>query len=309
MENTNVGNVPFMIVDDFINDCLVRGRTKRTLESYRGNVREFLDFFPNPGMVDKHDLRIFLSHLQRRDLKIGTLKTTFSALSSFYDFLIYEELATTNPILPFRRRYLDKPTKNERRQLISIDDMKHLIGSIEPIREKAMLLTLAKHGVRRGEFMDLRKEDVNLDREIITYPDNAKRNNRVLPIDDELHGVLLEYNQWRETYAKTEWYWVTKYGGRIHKDYPNEVISQHAGILGLHKPNGPLDQRLTCHAFRKWFTHHLYAAGMDETSIMILRGDSLKKHAWSGSYLEPNELLPEIVKRYFQCVPKLLVDG
>jgi site-specific recombinase XerD len=295
------------LLDDFIFDCQSRSRVKRTIETYRGNVREFLEFFPEPENVDNHDLRAFLAHLQKRGLKISTLKGYFSALSTFYDYLIFEKMAETNPILPFRRRYLDKPTKNDRRQLLNVKSMKQLIGSIEPIREQAMLLTLAKHGVRRDEYLCLKDENIDLRRNEIIYPQKAKRNNRVLPIDNELHEVLVEYRTWRKKHATSDWFWVTTFGGgKIHKDYTNEVISYYAEPLGLHEPNGPLNKRLTCHCFRKWFTHHLYAAGMDETSIMILRGDSLKGKAWSGSYLEPNELTEQIKEEYFKCVPKLL---
>lgn len=295
------------LLDDFIFDCQSRSRVKRTIETYRGNVREFLEFYPEPEKVDNHDLREFLAHLQRRNLKISTLKGYFSALSTFYDYLIFEEIAETNPILPFRRRYLDKPTKNDRRQLIAIRAMKKLIGSIEPIREQAMILTLAKHGVRLGEYLGLKDENIDLRKDVITYPHKAKRHNRVLPIDDELHEVLIEYKTWRKKHATTDWFWVTDFGGgRIHKDYTNAVIAHYAEPLGLHEPNGPLEKRLTCHCFRKWFTHHLFAAGMDETSIMILRGDSLKKHAWSGSYLEPDELTEQVRADYLKCIPKLL---
>ena len=295
------------LIDAFIFDCQTRGRTKHTLESYRGIVKEFLNLFPDPGLVNKHDLRDFLSHLQKRELKIATLKTCFSTLSTFSDFLIYEEMAETNPILPFRRRYLDKPTKNDRRQLLNVKSMKQLIGSIEPIREQAMLLTLAKHGVRRDEYLCLKDENIDLRRNEIIYPQKAKRNNRVLPIDDELHDVLMEYKRWRAKHTSSQWLWVTTFGGgKIHKDYTNQVIAHYAEPLGFHEPNGPLERRLTCHCFRKWFTHHLYAAGMDETSIMILRGDSLKGKAWSGSYLEPNELTEQIKKEYLKYIPKLL---
>ena len=118
------------LVNAFIFDCQTRGRTKRTLESYKGTVKEFLNFFPKLETVDKHDLRDFLSHLQERELKIATLETCFSTLSTFYDFLIYEEIAEINPILPFRRRYLDKPTRNDRQQLISVKAMKHFMGPL-----------------------------------------------------------------------------------------------------------------------------------------------------------------------------------
>ena len=107
------------LLHDFLKDCQTRRRSKRTLETYKSNVGEFLEYFPDPENVDKNDLRHYLGYLQNKGLKDSTLKGYFSALSSFYDFLIYEEVAHTNPILPFRQRFLDKPTKNERRQLLT----------------------------------------------------------------------------------------------------------------------------------------------------------------------------------------------
>lgn len=76
--------------------------------------------------------------------------------------------------------------------------MKKLISSIEPIREQAMILTLAKHGARLGEYLGLKDENIDLRKDVITYPHKAKRHNRVPPIDDELHEVLIEYKTWRK---------------------------------------------------------------------------------------------------------------
>lgn len=295
------------MLESFLMDCSLRGRTKRTIETYKSNVGEFLRYYPEPHRINKHDLRDFLKYLQERGLKNSTLKSYFSALSSFYDFLIYEELAETNPILPFRQRFLDKPTKHDRRQLITIKDMQNLIGSIDHIRERTMLCVLAKHGVRHDEYFRLKPENIDLVRDTITYPDKAKRHNRTLPIDAELHELLDQYLKWRgpRVRAGCPWLWISDRGGRIHKDYTNAVISFYAQPLRLHQPNGPLEKRLTCHCFRKWFTHYLYAAGMGETMIKILRGDSLSREAWSSNYLEPNELTEEVREEYFARIPRL----
>lgn len=294
------------MLESFLVDCSLRGRTNRTIETYKSNVGEFLRYYPEPHRITKHDLRDYLRHLQNRGLKNSTLKGYFSALSSFYDYLIYEEVAETNPVKPFRQRFLDQPTKNDRRQLITIQDMQDLIGSIDHIREITMLCILAKHGIRHDEYFRLKPENIDLIRDTIIYPEKAKRHNRTLPIDAELHYLLEQYLKWREPRAKTDWLWISDRGGRIHKDYSNEVIAFYAQPLGLHQPNGPLEKRLTCHCFRKWFTHHLYAAGMDGTMIKILRGDSLTKDAWTSNYLEPDELTEEVKKEYFKRIPILL---
>lgn len=300
-------------LNEFLYDCTLRGRTKRTVEGYRSSIKEFLDYFPEPERVTKSELRDYLAVLQARDLKMSTIKGYFSAVSSFYEYLLYEESIQVNPVLPFRARYLDKTIKNDRRQLLSVKMMRQLIDSIElefdNVQDIAMLVTLAKTGARKQEFLGLRKGDLDFNRKFIKLPDAAKRNNRFIPMDAELQVVLEEYLKWRQLYARADvpYLWITQRGSRIHKDYPNEVIAYYAEPLDLHDPHGPLEHRFTCHCFRKWFTHHLVKNGMTEVYMQILRGDSLKDAAWKENYIEPEDLIDsEIRREYLACMPAIV---
>ena len=291
---------------DFLSDCKARRRSKRTIETYKSNVGEFLRHFPEPESVDKRDLRYYLEYLQDRGLKESTLKGYFSALSTFYDYLIYEEIAVANPILPFRQRFLDKPTKHDRRQLLTVAEMRELMGTVDSIMSLTMMATLAKHGARREEFRQLNRENIDMDRGRIIYPQKAKRNNRVLPMDPELYRLYKEYLPWRDQRATSNALWISSRGGRIHKDDVNDVIAVYAQPLGFHDPGGPLDKRLTSHCFRKFMTHYLYANGARDATIKIIRGDSLQKQAWTSNYLEPDELTEEVTSEFLRCSPSLL---
>ena len=46
------------------------------------------------------------------------------------------------------------------------------------IREEAMLMTLAKTASRRGEYLDLTLDDINLNRYEIYWPNKKKRKER-----------------------------------------------------------------------------------------------------------------------------------
>ena len=95
-----------------------------------------------------------------------TLSAYFSAISSYYDYLIYEGTLTTNPILPFRKRYLanNRPKTNgeNTRQLISTDEMTQLIRQAENFLHMALMLVLAKTGVRKGELLAMDLADLDL---------------------------------------------------------------------------------------------------------------------------------------------------
>lgn len=295
------------LISEFLTDCQIRGRTKRTLETYKGVVTEFLQYYPRPEEVGKRDLRDYLAHLQERDLAIGTLKGYFSALSTLYDYLIFEEVTNTNPIVPFRQRYIDQPTKNERRQIPSLKDVRTLLGSIDEIREIAMIVTLAKTGARLGEYIGLQIDDIDFHRSVLKLPEEEKRHNQFIPMDDELQGTLEVYMEWRNRKARSKWLWISNHGKRIHKDYTNAVLAYYAKPLNLHEPGGPLERRLTAHCFRGFFTTQLRKAGMIEEYLQVLRGDSLQKQTWKNHYLSDEYLgFEEIRKEYLRCMPELL---
>ena len=297
--------------DDFLKDCRLRGRTNRTIEGYRSAIREFLEYFPEPERVGKEELKEYLGKLQERDLKGRTIKSYFSAVSSFYEYLIYEEKVQANPMLPFRARYLDKPAKHERRQLLSVKQMRELINSIPPeeIRDIAMLVVLAKTGARRNEFINILAEDVDFKRAILRLPEASKRNNRYIPMDNELFIVLETYMEWRKTRVKPgcKYLWITHRGHHFNEEDINRMIAYYAEPLGLHRPGGPLEKRLTCHCFRKFFTHHLTKNGMTELFVQILRGDSLKDAAWKDNYIEPEDMINEEIRyMYSDTAPQLI---
>ena len=294
-------------VIEFSHDCRIRGLTKHTIESYRSNVLDFVrQINVDPENVTMDELRAHLEVLQDREYGASTYNSYYAALNTFYDFLVFEGVVNKNPIPAFRQRYLNHVVKmgiRESRQIITVEDMRHLVALTDDIENRAMLMMLAKTGIRRGEFMDLKIKDLNLDQGTIQISHKAKRRRDLVFMDQELHNILAEYLVWRESRACCDWLWISSRGGRVHKDHAGKVIAMLGERVGLHDPDGPLCERLTPHCFRHWFTTHLYRAGMDPEYIKWLRGDSLQKEAWQIY----NHIDPEIVREdYIRCIPKII---
>lgn len=290
---------------EFATDCDIRGFHKHTTETYASHLKDFLEYISEPISIDQSKLRAHLETLQTRGYKASTYNSYYAALNSFYDFLIFEELIQKNPIPTFRKRYLShimKISQGDKRQIISVPELKKLINQTTDIQDKALITTLAKTGLRRGELLDLKVKDIDISKQQIRLQDKAKRSRTIIFMDKELRTTMEEYLSWREHRAKSHWLWISNRGGRIHKDRPGEMIAQHAATLGLHQHGAPLEQRLTCHCFRHFFTTELFRAGMDPQYIKWLRGDSLQKEAWQIY----NHIDPETVREeYEKCIPQL----
>jgi integrase/recombinase XerD len=287
----------------FLVDCRTKGMTKHSIETYQSNVSEFLIYNPDPRIVSTEHLRSYLEKLRSRQLSHSTLKGYMSAIASFYDFLVFENEIQINPVLSFRKRYLDRiKCKSEIRQLISIEEMRSLFKAARHILARTIIMILAKTGIRRGELHELKEKDLDFERHIIHLPLKAKRSNNIAIMDEELERTLKEYLLWRQARTKTDWLWISKKGGRIHKDAPGKIIAEIGRKLHLHQDKGPLCQRLTPHCFRHWFTSHLFRAGMNPQYIQFLRGDSLRDESWQIY----NRIDIELVRtEYLRCIPQI----
>ena len=295
------------IINEFVRDCELRGLELRTVQTYKSSIRRFLKEYPEPTKCTKNEILDYLGHLQSKDITVGTIKRNFAAISGLFDYLLFCERIRVNPVGQIRKRYLNQPEIPESRQIPKLHELRQLIASIEPesTLERTIVVFMAKTAGRKGEFLALKEDDIDLNKDMINWPSKKKRKIRIGFIDQELHDLLEEYLIWREGQnPKSEYLWISTTGHRINKDYINAVIQHYAKPLGLHDHHGPLHARLTAHCLRGFFTTQMQRAGMQEVYIKWLRGDSLKTKTWANNYLEFDQEL--VRKEYLSCVPELI---
>jgi integrase/recombinase XerD len=303
-------------IKDFLEDCRSRGLTKQTMATYKSNIATFLKFVGNPLNVDTSILCKFLEYLKEMEYRRGkvtkkgvhpnTIKAYFSSISTYYDYLVFNRQLNINPVLQFTRHYLstikDQYNCESSRQIISIDDMRRLLTLDMLILDRAILIILAKTGVRRGELIAMDREDLNLEKKEIILKPKAKRTNRLVFFDDETALVLGTYLEWRDKKTKSKALFVSSYNSeRISRNRVNEIVAKHGSTLGLHDPEGNLNTKLTPHCFRHWFNAHLKRSGLDREFIQELKGDQHKDAIDIYDHID----LSELKNRYLECIPKL----
>ena len=299
------------LIEEFCEDRRLRNMTDESIRRYRSCLQIFAKFLADRGVrvvdVDKKDLKAFLSFLRQRGVKYKTLENYFSALSSFYDFLVFEELVDRNIVLPFRRRYLRRykdDCDDPERRIISIEEMSKLVNSILDPRDKAIVVLLAKTGIRRGELIRIDVDDINWEEYSITLKPTAKRSRRVVFFDDECAIVLKRWLRIREKLKpKTKALFVSYQSGRrIDRNTVYRIVTTYAQRLGLHNPESDrIEDHFTPHYLRHWFTTMMRRRGMPREFLKELRGDKRKEAVDRYDHIDREELR----RMYLACVPKL----
>jgi integrase/recombinase XerD len=288
-------------------------RNIKSVPTYKVYIKRYMDLLDSrskdPSSADKDDLKDFLSGLRQRGLKQASIDKAFSCLSSFYAYMIDEDMISANPILPFKRRYLrtyKDDNGSESRQIITVDQASLLVNSTLNSRDKAILVLLFKTGMRLGELCRLDIDDIDYKNMTIKLKPTAKRSNRLLFFDNETEDVLQRWLQFRENkYAKgIAALFLSSLGTRISSAEVQHIISRHASRIGLHNPKSKsLEDRFTPHCCRHWFTTYLIRAGMPRDFVKELRGDIRHEAIDIYNHIDKKELR----ESYLAHIPQLCI--
>ena len=261
--------------------------------------------------LNKYALKKLLKFLTNdRGLSVKTLENYFSALSSFYDYLAYEELTDRNPILPFRKRCIrhykaDRHNPKLDRKLISIEQMRLLINSILDPRDKAIVTLLAKTGIRRKELINTDIDDINWEEQSIQLKPHPKRSNLIVFFDDECARILQRWLKVRKNYdipPGCDALFVGRRGERLERHGVYDVVTKHAERVRLHNPKSrKTEDHFTPHCCRHWFTTHLRRNGIRREYLKELRGDARKEAIDIYDHIDRKELR----RAYLAAIPTL----
>ena len=300
------------LINDFMEDCKLRGYSPETIRSHRSNLRTIAKFlnnhmlsFTDVGMTVLRDTLDYLKN--ERKVSQKTLESYFSALSSFYEYLVYMDLHSVNPVPSFRKRYLKTYKKGNvlpRCKLLSVEEMSLLINGALNIRDKAIMAVLAKTGIRRGELLAIDVEDIDWKKNSIKLNRRRKRGNPYVFFDEETTITLWRWLGVRDGYARRgeRALFVGEQGKRIGRNAVYGLVTGYAERFGFHDPGSYcLEDRFSPNCFRQWLTSHLRKRGLSREFLKELKGESRGEaiNVYDQIYLD------KLRHAYLAAIPRL----
>ena len=166
----------------------------RTLASSFTSVMLFLDFYGKLGKrelgeMERVDLEGFIEHEQDRGLRISTVRTRLACIIAFLHFLMEQDVIAG--FLLKRGIKLKLPDVLPR--AINPVDVRKLLCVIDDIRDRALFLLLLRTGIRIGEALGLRLNDLDIKGRKVHLFEGEKNNmGRVVYLsDDALFAIKL----------------------------------------------------------------------------------------------------------------------
>lgn len=243
-----------------------------TLATYTTAVGQLARFLAARGMptepaaITREHVEAFVTDLLER-WKPATAHNRYRACNSFFKWLVEEGEIRETPMARMKPPRLPETPppvlrEPELRALLAACQRDH---DFNGRRDEAIVRVFIDTGVRRGELVGLRLEDVDLDAGLLRVTGKGSRTRQV-SIGAQTVRTLDRYLRQRAKHAHAElpWLWLGQ-KGRLMESGVAQLVRDRGREAGLRL-------RIHPHLFRHAYAHSMLSAGMQEADLMAVAG-------------------------------------
>jgi site-specific recombinase XerD len=263
-----------------------RGASPYTIRNYSQTLSEFTAWhererghLPAWNKLQRDDFRFYLRHLGRNHLSRAATQLRFSALRSFYKFLVRRGVVEVSPVkgisLPKQEKRLPKfLTPQQMLALLAAPEACAQAGDAERkpnpalvLRDVAILETIYSCGLRLSELCALRVCDIDFSELVVRVGGKGKKERQVPIGEPALAAIQRYWSQLLQPPSREQPVFLARANAF-------EPVSPRVVQLRLKKylVHAGLDPHLTPHKLRHSYATHLLDAGADLRSVQELLG-------------------------------------
>ena len=271
------------VFEDFYNYLESDGKSYGTCERYIDYVCDFMKYTSNGQSAEDFykrvsvaDVRAYISSLRRRNERGEEIKNgdsiqaaRWSALNTFYNFLVMDDYIETNPMTKTKRPkdkttkeivYLEKDEINQILDKIREDEQNKFMN-----RDLAIVILGISTGLRVGALVQINVEDIDFRTNTIKVWEKGGKE-RAIKFGNNTRAILSQWIMDRETYFEkidTDALFISQWRDRITTEGLRKVLKKYTKDL---------DKHITPHSLRKSCATQAYMSGTDIRTIANMLG-------------------------------------
>jgi len=242
-----------------------------TARAYAEDLRDFARWFeesngraPEPALVTGVDLREYQQHmLAVRGLKPATVNRRLSALKAWLRWC--QEQGKISSLPRFPRRASEPERAPRALDRLAVARFERAVEREGNLRDAAVIALMLHAGLRVGEVVSLRVEDVQVSERKgkVAVRSGKGMKRREVPLGPDARRAVREY---LEAKKPEGWLFPGRSGGHMTARAVQEMVTKYARLAGL-DPNG-----VTPHVLRHTFATRLLRGGADIVVVAGLLG-------------------------------------
>jgi site-specific recombinase XerD len=245
------------LIDKYEKILRLKNYSPKTEKAYLHHLNLFLDYISksNISSVDSKILLDYFNYLkQTRKFSYSAIKQSLASVR----FLFLDVLKKEIDFDFFVK--MKKP--NSLPNILTIEEIRKIINSIENIKHLAIISTIYSCGLRISEAVNLKINDIDSSAMTVKIVNAKGRNDRIVMLSEKLLSLLREY--FKEYKPK-----IYLFEGQKGEQYSTRSIQQ---IFNNAVKKVGIKKKVTVHSLRHSFASHLLDNGTDIRFIQELLG-------------------------------------
>jgi site-specific recombinase XerD len=230
----------------------------KTVVSYCGNLMRLMAFYGTHHLLDLRveEVHRYLSHLAMEKVSASKLNMVYSAIKLYYEKVEY--------VPDFDLEKMERPKKSKTLPtILSISEVERMLKTVRNLKHLTILYTIYGCGLRIGELISMRVQDVHWDRNQILVKMGKGKKDRMIMLSRTLKGLLERY------FADYQpQYWLFE-GQDKETNYSASSIRH---IVKKAAQKAGISRKVSPHTLRHCFATHLLDNGTDVRYIQELLG-------------------------------------
>jgi len=207
-----------------------------------------------PEEIQHDDVKKFLAYMDSKKYAAATMNAAVSAIKYFYRYVLPK-----NFINEQRRPRQDKRLP----VVLSKTEIKKILAAEKNFKHRILIILVYSSGLRVSEVAKLRKEEIDITRNVLTVKMGKGCKDRVTIVSK---AAIKDLQDYYIKYKITDWVFPSSYsGGHLTIRTAQHIFKHALKAAGIKKP-------ASIHCLRHSFATHLYEAGIEIHIIQKLLG-------------------------------------
>ena len=247
--------------EEYLRKLELKQYAMSTSNTYINHFEVFINHFIKWELthIDEEQVRMYLQGLIHQGKSHSYINQMINSIKFYYEIVLEMPNRFYSIERPIRKKPLPK--------VISLTEVAQIINNTNNIKHKCIVSLLYSSGIRRGELLSLKLNDIDSKRMVINIIDGKGGKDRLTILSQSvLNNLRTYFKLWNpETYL---------FEGIKGKPYSGSSVSR---IIDNACKQANIRKKVTPHMLRHSFATHLLEAGTDIRYIQTLLGHSSTK--------------------------------
>jgi integrase/recombinase XerD len=254
--------------NEMIEHLTLKGRAPKTIESYIGVVKTFVNYLGDKPLLDvtEEDYRTyFVQLINERNYSPAAVKAALHGTRVLFKEILDKDWRAFDLLKAMKR--IDRiPT------VLTRDEVSKILQGFKIFRYRAFYYVLYSCGLRISECLKLQVTDIDRARMKLIVRNGKGKKDREVPLPPHTLKLIVKY--WKE-HRNPEWIFPAP--GRSSLERP--IATTHMAISSVQVPLAKLlksikfpKKYVTAHTFRHSYATHLLEANVDIRNVQSFLG-------------------------------------